>query len=133
VISISHVLEHLSDPEQMLNNIYNRMKPGGLSLIEVPNDHLKQLGNPSRKSGLPHLWFYSLAGLKKLLQASRFQLLRSAELGVRPNAQKVSIAKRAIRSLRIHLKGSLALLNDPDWYTEGKDRSEIRVLARKPM
>lgn len=45
VVTLFHVLEHLTDPRSTLKQIHRKLRPGGLLVIEVPNwsSHMRRL------------------------------------------------------------------------------------------
>ncbi|MEN3977218.1 class I SAM-dependent methyltransferase [Emcibacter sp. SYSU 3D8] len=131
VISLSHVFEHLIDPVSSLMALRHYLKTGGLLMIEVPNDTREELMREARTSDLPHLWFFSHSGLVALLSRAGFDVLRSAEIGIRRPGSMDPIRIRARRILTRQLYGPLAILDDRTWYAEGPDRCDLRILARK--
>lgn len=132
VVSLSHVLEHLIDPIESLKTLFYYLKPGGYLLIEVPNDPRDELLSPTRVSDMPHLWFFSSSGFTRLIEEAGFRVERVATLGVKRPGVKDNLFARAQRAVARKIRGPLALLDDPTWYTEGNDRCDLRVLARKP-
>ncbi|MCP3917045.1 MAG: class I SAM-dependent methyltransferase [bacterium] len=131
VISCSHVLEHVADPLAYLGHLRESLRASGLLLLEVPNDDRVALTDPNRTSDLPHLWFFSRAGLERLARAAGFSIVRSAELGLERPGTPVGFGSRARRFLRRRFHGNLSLLDDPTWYTEGVNRTDLRILARR--
>ncbi|KKR37547.1 MAG: SAM-dependent methyltransferase [Parcubacteria group bacterium GW2011_GWF2_40_10] len=80
-VYMGQVLEHSWTPKNLLNKIYNMLKPGGVLIIDVPNVYSLSrmfkyiitgkdviLGNPDHKI------FYSKAMLENLLGASKFKI-----------------------------------------------------------
>ncbi len=132
VISLSHVLEHLVDPIEALTQLFRCLRPGGLLMLEVPNDHLTELTRDLRRNDLPHLWFFSQAGLERMARRAGFAVLRSAELGLRRPGTYADFGTRVRRYVARRITGDKSLLNDPDWYCEAPDRTDIRVLCWKP-
>jgi SAM-dependent methyltransferase len=132
LISLSHVLEHLLDPLAALSLLRSRLKPGGLLLLEVPNDHLLELIRAERRSDLPHLWFFSRDGLIQIASAAGFEVLRAAEIGLRRPSISAPLPQRVRRYLRTRARGRLSLCSDADWYAEAPDRCDLRLLCRKP-
>lgn len=82
VIHLSHVLEHVPSPQQTLRDIKRFLKPGGLLVIEVPNEFEnwflrlgKKVGRykaPSNPS-VHHVYFFTPASLAACLQQAGFQ------------------------------------------------------------
>ena len=75
-ITLSHVLEHVHEPRQLIQDIHRLLKPGGSAYIDTPNMGSKGArywGRNWRGLEAPrHLVLFSLAGLVELLQASGF-------------------------------------------------------------
>ena len=131
VITLSHVLEHLREPKPALIRLRNELRPGGVLLVEVPNDPLHELLRVDRVSDLPHLWFFSRKGLMQLLEDSGFVILRSAVIGTRREAARRSLYQRSYGFLRRRVLGPQSLRFEQGWYDEGSDRTCLRVLAWK--
>ena len=88
VITMFHVLEHVEDPQLIINNIVKNLRPGGLFIMEVPNIEsylAKHHGLSWKYIALEHLWYFSPATLRKLLADSGFQIVfwqkRNYEIG----------------------------------------------------
>ncbi|MCZ4282327.1 class I SAM-dependent methyltransferase [Kiloniella laminariae] len=62
LITISHVLEHVTDPIDFIKNITTYLKPDGILFIEIPHrdDRFK-------KNVFPHLLFFTKDALNELL------------------------------------------------------------------
>lgn len=131
VISLSHVLEHLRDPWAALCRCREHLHPGGLMMVEVPNDDLAELVRSDRSSDLPHLWFFSESGLVGLARDCGFEVLRQGAVGLHTVRPREGLMRRALRWGRIRLHGALVLLDDPDWYAEAEGRRDVRVLLRR--
>ena len=84
VIHASEVLEHIPDPEEILNNMYELLKPGGILCISVPNDY-----NPFQyalrvECGFDPWWvapphhinYFDFDSLSNLLQKVGYSILR---------------------------------------------------------
>ena len=86
VITISHVIEHLHDPIEMLHSIKRLLKPGGRLWIETPNissfghswfgKHWRGLEAPR------HLVLFSPNSLRYALQAAGFNSVRQEWRGL---------------------------------------------------
>ncbi len=79
-VRMNHVLEHLYDPQENLQAIYAKMKPGGTLHIGVPNPY-SITSRIFRSSwwGLEcprHIMLYSPTLLKKILAAMRFSEIK---------------------------------------------------------
>ena len=76
VITMSHVLEHVADPEQLLNRANQLLSPGGLLWIALPNPN--SIGLRAFKAGWRglhppfHLIIPSQSALKKWLQKTDY-------------------------------------------------------------
>lgn len=127
-IILSHVLEHLSDPIAAMRVLRDYVKPGGHILIEVPYDPLEVLEDPRRTTDLPHLWFFSEPGLGRVCEAARLEVLRSATLGIRRRQVKAALPIRLYRRLMRAVRGDW--WSERGWYSEGQDRTDLRVLCR---
>ncbi|MHB8417016.1 MAG: class I SAM-dependent methyltransferase [Myxococcales bacterium] len=88
VAMMRHVLEHLPDPAGELKLVLERLSPGGLFLVEVPNFSaptiqmkvLRQRMGLRRGSlsflGVPeHLWQFNQATIRLLLERAGFEVL----------------------------------------------------------
>ena len=66
VVILSHVLEHFTDPAGLLERVTQSLRPGGVAIIEVPNDidGIERLNGPDE----PHLTFFEEPTLRALLE-----------------------------------------------------------------
>ena len=76
-IVLSHVVEHVSDPVRLLDDIFKRLKPGGYFYIAAPNLNSSgrlTFGNSWRGVDFPrHLQYFNVFNLKALLNGSGFE------------------------------------------------------------
>lgn len=81
VALLSHVLEHISDPDQFVQNIRTILKPGGSLIVAVPlfgSILTLLMGKKDFFISPPnHLNYFSLAGLTGLLNRHGFQVVAS--------------------------------------------------------
>jgi SAM-dependent methyltransferase len=65
IVTLSHVLEHFSNPKSLIASALNALTVGGILLIEVPNDvpGIYALNGPDE----PHLTFFTANSLELLL------------------------------------------------------------------
>jgi SAM-dependent methyltransferase len=83
VIHMSEVLEHIPNPEDLLELVYNQLSSGGLLCIAVPNDYSplqtaasRTLGHKSWWIGPPqHINYFNFTSLEKLLTNFGFTVL----------------------------------------------------------
>ena len=78
VITVMHVLEHLSDPRAFVEEVYKKLAPAGLLAVAVPNidSYLaKKDGLSWRYIALEHLTYFSPKVLKRLLSQAGFEIL----------------------------------------------------------
>ena len=70
VIVLSHVLEHVYDPESFLKNALDMLKEDGILFIDVPNqDYL------FKSNVFPHISFFSIESLTILLERLELEIL----------------------------------------------------------
>ena len=96
-----HVIEHLSNGDQVLPGLLKKLKAGGFFFIEYPGEKSKHL--PSMKGTLnfsdddTHVRVYSVAELKKIFEKNNCSVLES---GIRRNWWYIAaIPFRAMHSL----------------------------------
>ncbi|MFN0075282.1 MAG: class I SAM-dependent methyltransferase [Prosthecobacter sp.] len=77
VITLFHVLEHLTDPRASLAQIHRKLSPGGLLVIEVPNwgSHMRRLRGLHWQFVLDHhVNHFTAASLTRLVEKIGFKL-----------------------------------------------------------
>ena len=80
-ITIFHVLEHLTNPLDVINKLYSKLKKGGKIIIEVPSSDdilLKTYKSESFSRYTYwslHLYLFNTSTLKKLLNKSLFDII----------------------------------------------------------
>ena len=78
VITIFHVLEHISNPIALLHEIRHRLNTNGLLCIEVPNfnSYLARKDGPAWKFiALEHLFYFSDQGISSMLTQLGFSII----------------------------------------------------------
>ena len=92
VVTLWHVLEHMSSPVRVLEEVRRVLKPAGRLVVAVPNvdDHVMQAVYRVVKRRKPHLfsvadkelhlYHFSVASLKGLLDKAGFALSRSVRI-----------------------------------------------------
>jgi SAM-dependent methyltransferase len=78
VVLMSHVLEHCIDPHSAVKNVCSILKPGGIAVIEVPNNASKGFAKFRANwpwSDIPrHINFFTERSLSALLRVSGFEI-----------------------------------------------------------
>lgn len=132
VISMLHVLEHVEQPHELLDEIYSNLNPGGLLFIEVPNTDstflkiidawykLKGLGWSSRLSPFHppfHKFGYSPRSLRFLLEKHGFKILemptlsgRDRGFGQKSGQKKLELLLRDLAMNTVDAMGNRELL-----------------------
>ncbi|MDE2344555.1 MAG: methyltransferase domain-containing protein, partial [Betaproteobacteria bacterium] len=108
VVTISHVLEHVVDPQALLKRAYMLLCPGGVLWVALPNPHslgLRIFGAAWRGLHVPfHLCIPSQTRLRRWMETTGFvstQMMRRGTHSKRLWADSLAIAHReqiAIRS-----------------------------------
>jgi len=89
VVSLFHVAEHLRAPLDLFRHVHTWLRPGGVFLIQVPNSGSlqAQLFGP-RWYGFDvprHLVHWSVATLRRALETSGFEVVRTQGISWRDN------------------------------------------------
>jgi len=89
VIILWHVLEHLADPLETITECYRIMKPGGRIIVALPNFSSVQArwAGPDwfHLDAPRHLFHFSLAGLRLLLERVGFRCESTHHFSLRQN------------------------------------------------
>lgn len=91
IVTLWGVLEHLTNPNEILRNIRKVLKKDGLALFFVPNGHsliirLSRQHNSS-VSGRAHLWYFTPETMGKFLAKNGFE--KASEFTVLPQVHEV--------------------------------------------
>ncbi len=85
-IILSHVLEHITNGEALIKQLYEKLKPGGFIYIEVPSERSLRLpsgiGTLNFYDDPTHVRFYSRAEIFCILEENNFEVIKA---GVRRN------------------------------------------------
>lgn len=73
-ILCSHVVEHLPDPLETLQELRRSLAADGVLYVEVPYEMYRQL--PARSEPVTHVNFFTPASLHNLLQAAGYDVVR---------------------------------------------------------
>lgn len=99
VVVLSHVLEHLRDPLSMLKSALSLLAPGGILLLDVPNqDYLFKV------DVFPHVLFFSFSSIKHMLDKEELIEIVSIE-GRGSNMFQSPLNKQV--PIRVKLAGKL--------------------------
>jgi Methylase involved in ubiquinone/menaquinone biosynthesis len=100
IIIMSHSLEHFNsmDISEVLNGVFNSLKPGGHFLCEVPNANLIKYPNANELVN-PHLTFFSIKSIKKMFLKIGFEIVFLSACGKSQNS-KTPPSKELIEDLK---------------------------------
>lgn len=86
LVRLSHVLEHAPSPTGMMQAVRGKLAPGGRTEILVPNAEgakFRELMTVNRVTDVPrHLYFFSEATMRRLLQKTGFDIERIQHVNV---------------------------------------------------
>lgn len=109
VVILSHVLEHVARPRELVSALREHHSPGGILFVEVPMQLWRRV--PPRGEPVTHVNFFAPASLRYLLAASGYEVLscrlawhytQTAALAVR------AMARRADQAVLPSLEGAAA-------------------------
>lgn len=97
-ITVSHVIEHVYNPKELLADCYRLLKPGGYFWIETPNveslGHTQFLADWRGLEPPRHIVLYTWAKLENMLAEQSFA--RICPTGWRPEYMNIYFASKAI-------------------------------------
>ena len=126
LVFLDHVLEHVTDPLELLVALRGRLAPGAVAYIEVPNADYR-----FKRNVFPHTFFFTHAALARLADRAGLAVTRCEVFG-RPPSGAASLPLRA--AYRFAAAGGLqspaAWLDDRLWhYQPAPDGLWIRWLV----
>lgn len=113
VVLMSHSLEHFDivDIKGLFQDIYDVLGDNGLVIIEVPNADLRDSNILKRLNDTPHLSFFSLESLLRLVNKLDFELCFINTVGqlqtVSDSPENDTTGKMDFKNLKILLKASI--------------------------
>ncbi|MHA1755289.1 MAG: class I SAM-dependent methyltransferase [Promethearchaeota archaeon] len=114
-VNLNHVLEHMYSPKKILGIIQKILRPGGICLIEVPNQffNMKKEFNPflnknikSNENPLHHLYFFSVKSLKNYID-NKFEIIEFNQF--RPRVNKIPLWERMPKDFYRYIVKKFAL------------------------
>jgi Methyltransferase domain len=106
-IQLSHVLEHVPEPLQMVKHVATYLAQDGYLLIEVPQDHstalLKQLQTDGADFNIgvhEHINNYSVLSVQKLIEAAGLELVSIEAVPVESPVAKQDFVRALARNPR---------------------------------
>ena len=86
LIFFNHVLEHLENDREALQNIYNITKPGGIVIVGTPNEgsvawKFAYFIEPEIKKKTDHVNFYTAKSLEKIAENVGFKIMHTEHMG----------------------------------------------------
>ena len=145
IILMSHVLEHLLNPQEIIQSMVNCLAPGGLLFIEIPNEQAKVLRAVEKIE--PHITFFNLNSLKNFIKKysnNKLEIVYSGTAGLTQannyNQIKINLLFRVINSLHYRTRRCVKWILNGGHHTPefnfSNDTNEdiwntIRVVCRK--
>lgn len=118
VIIMSHVLEHLVNHRQVLEDLKKVLSKDGVLFIEVPNCENKETLEHSIKTQ-PHLHHFTRHGLEKLMEQLDYKIIR------------IDIFDARVISITEHFRYMILWVFGGDYYTpaSGESGNNLRLIA----
>lgn len=145
IILMSHVLEHLLKPQEIIQSMVDCLAIDGLLFIEVPNEQVKVLRAAEQIE--PHITFFNLNSLKNFIKKysnNKLEIVYCGTAGLEQadhyNKIKINLLFRSIHSLRYRTKRYIRWIlnggNHPPEFDFSNDTNydiwnNIRVVCRK--
>lgn len=135
LVIMNHVLEHLDDPELVVEKIKSVLKSKGWLYIDVPN--FGSFSSKLLKINWPylmpeeHLWHFTYKSLEKLLGNHGFQVVEwQANSGIWDYGQPITgLWKDLINMRKSFIKSSITAI--PDWWiSKFKLGTGLSILSR---
>jgi ubiquinone/menaquinone biosynthesis C-methylase UbiE len=148
-VTLWHVFEHIPSPNELMQEIYRILKPGGAMIVEVPNIHNPVYGLFGRyylHLDLPrHVYFYDPDTLKAMVEKHGFIVVREdAPSWYYPEGitkstgyllSRAGVEESALRKMMSVLLYPASLLVTSGYLTAtlfGASSEVIRIVATKP-
>lgn len=112
IVLMSHSLEHfiLEDLKSFLITLDSILQPGGIAIIEVPNDDFRLWENRKLYPSAPHTLFFSLESLHNLFCNSGFHVLHSGAFGNKKSYPSITANTPSKTTKKIPLTARLSKL-----------------------
>jgi SAM-dependent methyltransferase len=87
-VILSHVLEHVRDLRPALHAVFEKMRPGGMLYVEVPDAtrYADYITAPLQDFNTEHINHFSLRSLNALLEANDFQVRHEGQKTIEASA-----------------------------------------------
>lgn len=130
IILLSHVLEHISNLKEVLEEFSRLLKPNGLLFLEIPTENTKKvIYNLKNLHGLGHLWFFNKKNITVLLK-KYFKKIHVESFGISIN----ELLDKRQNNLKYKLFSKLNIYNKQnffDYRLKNKKGIYLRVCCRK--
>ncbi len=104
----NHVIEHVLDPVQYINEMYRVLKPGGIMYIGTPDRHSSlyslyragrflQLSVPQIVDGIEHTFIFSKPNLRSLAEKAGFTILAHRSLSLGDSARNIFSSRMSLK------------------------------------
>lgn len=125
IIILRHILEHLFEPRNAINNIKNWLKPSGKIIIESPNLDLYFRANtfPGSFVEYEHINHFSLTALMNLM--NEFELIAYEA------SSEIYPTLRTIFSMRENCKGRKIIFEENDHLAMLSSLNDINLVGKK--
>ena len=103
IVALSHVLEHVNDPLDLLNKAKSYINNDGLIFIDVPN-----MDCNFKEDVFPHVLFFTEKSVAELFRKASMEVLFLAAFGISPDKSPLNKRAPLITKIRGKLLGNMS-------------------------